>query len=339
MTTTSPKSDAAPAELWRPDLLDGFERRDLPLASGLLPGETALVATLVRRTLDADPERDKRNRAVLSLPGWNDYFFHTHVADHLTAQGFTFYALDPRRSGRSLRDPAYRDYVTDVADVFEELDAAYDLLAATHDSITLMAHSTGGLTASLWAAQRPGRLAGLALNSPWIALWGPTGYSSVLLPPLHALARRDPLTELRLADPGDRYASCVHASMHGEWDYDLALKSTGRVPIRVGWARAILLGQRRVARGLGVGVPIFMACSTRSYLRAGGYSRRARTSDIVLDVENMAARAPLLGGHVTLVRIEDGFHDLTLSVPAARAVYLAELSRWLGTYVPDAIAL
>ena len=165
---------------WRPDLLDGFERLDLPLTAEPLPGESEVVATLVRRTLEADPRRDLRCRAVLSLPGWNDYFFHAHTAEFFEAHGFTFYALDPRRSGRSLRDPAYRDFVTDLAEPFEELDAARELIASTHSSLTLSGHSTGGLTASLWASKRPGKLDALVLNSPWLTLWGAPGHGRAL---------------------------------------------------------------------------------------------------------------------------------------------------------------
>ena len=335
--TTGAPADAF--EPWLPDPLDGFEAATLPLGSSPLAGESEVVATLVRRTLAADPARDERRRAVLSLPGWNDYFFHTHVAEFFEAQGFTFYALDPRRSGRSLRDARYRDYVTDLTDVFDEVDAAASLIGRTHRSLTLLAHSTGGLVGSLWAAERPGTVDAVVLNSPWLAMWGPPAYGPALLPPLGALARRDPLTRLRLPDPGERYARHIHADFAGEWSYDRELKASGPVPVRAGWLRAVLLGHRRVARGLGIGVPVFVACSARSLLKLGGASDLARTADIVLDVENIVARAPRLGPHVTIVRVEDGFHDLTLSLPEARARLFAELRTWLRAYVPDAVAL
>ncbi len=320
--------------------MSGFEVAELALTGGVrLDGEGAVVATLVRRTLDADPARDVRGRVVLSLPGWNDYFFHTHVAEFFERRGFTFYALDPRRSGRSLRDPQFRDYVTDLGDFFEELDAAHALLAAAHRSVTVLAHSTGGLVGSLWAAARPGAIAGLVLNSPWLAMWGMPGYGPALIPPLSVLAGRDPRTALKLPDPKGRYRDCVHASAHGEWDYDLDLKSPGPIPVRAGWLRAVLLGHRAVAAGLGIEAPVFVGCGTRSFLNAREYSERARRSDIVLDVDAIAAKAPRLGRCVTLVRVEDGFHDLSLSVPSARRAYFYELGRWLATYVPEAVPL
>jgi alpha-beta hydrolase superfamily lysophospholipase len=221
-----------------------------------------------------------------------------------------------------------------LSEPFDELDAARDLIAATHASLTLAGHSTGGLTAALWASRRAGQLDALVLNSPWIAFWGAPGYGRALLPAMGVLSRRDPLTEIKLPDSGDRYARCVHASGHGEWDYDFGLKSPGGVPIRAGWLRAVLRGHRAVDSGLGIEAPVFMAASTRSYLTASGYSERARTSDIVLDADALAAAAHRLGRRVTVVRVTDGFHDLSLSVPHARASYFAELGRWLDAYVP-----
>ncbi len=317
---------------WHPDILEGFEALTLALSAEPLEGESEVVATLVRRTTASDPQRDERELAVLSLPGWNDYFFHPHVARFFEGRGVTFYALDPRRSGRSLRNPEFRDYVSDLADYAEELDAAVAHLEERHARVVLLAHSTGGATAALWAASRPGRLAGLALNSPWIAMWGLPGYDAVLLPPLSVLAKRDPLSRLKVPDPGDRYGRSIHVSLGGEFDYDLDLKTLGPVPVRLGWVTAVLRAHRRVARGLDIDCPVFVACSTRT-LRVKEWVPDSRVCDTVLDAGNIAARAHRLGRLVTIVRIDDGFHDLSLSVPAAREHFLAELGRWLDGYV------
>ena len=93
---------------------------------------------------------------MLYLHGWNDYFFQTHVADALSAAGFAFYALDLRRYGRSLRLGQLRGFIADLSEYDQELSAAADLIAADHEHLTLLGHSTGGLTATLWAADHPG---------------------------------------------------------------------------------------------------------------------------------------------------------------------------------------
>jgi alpha-beta hydrolase superfamily lysophospholipase len=154
---------------WHPDFLAGYETTDLALPeAAAAPGEpedAELVATLVRRVGTGSEPR--RRPAVLYLHGWNDYFFQTHLADALDALGYAFYALDLRRYGRSLRRGQLRGFITDLDDYALELDAATDLIAAEHDGLLLMGHSTGGLICSLWAAARPDRVDGLVLNSPW----------------------------------------------------------------------------------------------------------------------------------------------------------------------------
>ena len=74
------------------------------------------------------------------------------------------------------------------------------LIEAQHDEVVLVGHSTGGLTASLWADARPGQLAALVLNSPWFDLGGPAALAAALRP---VLGTRDPPRPVR-ADPAPR---------------------------------------------------------------------------------------------------------------------------------------
>ena len=94
----------------------------------------------------------------------------------------------------------------------------------------------------------------------------------------------------------------------------------------------MLLGHQRVAAGLNIDVPILVLASTRT-----NFSRRwhedLRIADTVLDVEQIAARAVRLGRHVTVVRIDEGLHDLVLSAPHVRKVALDEIGRFLEAYV------
>ena len=315
---------------WHPDFLDGYEVRDL-LLPGVepAPGEpedVELVATLVRR-LPADGSR----RAVLYVHGWNDYFFQTHLADHLADLGFDFYALDLRRYGRSLRRGHFNGFITDLDEYAVELDAAADVIAEDHDELLLIGHSTGGLIAALWAAQHSDRISGLVLNSPWLDLQGSALVRALGTPVIDALGARSPTSVLRLPDIGHN-ARTVHASLEGEWDYDLELKLTPGPPIRVGWLRAIRLGHQRVAAGLNIEVPVLVLASTATEF-ARKWHEGLRTVDTVLDVEQIAARAVKLGPHVTVVRIAEGMHDLVLSAAHVRKIALDEIGRFVEGYV------
>jgi alpha-beta hydrolase superfamily lysophospholipase len=315
---------------WSPDFLDGYETTDLALPEAeRAPGEPAdveLVATLIRRS---GPRVG--GRAVLYLHGWNDYFFQTHLADYMSDLGYDFYALDLRRYGRSIRVGQFRGFITNLDEYTTELDAAADLIAADHDRLLLIGHSTGGLVAALWAAGNVDRLEGLILNSPWLDLQGSALVRALGAPVIDRLGSRAPTSVLRLPDLGFN-ARSLHISLGGEWDYDLTLKSTPGPPIRAGWLRAILIGQKRVAAGLHIGVPILVLASTTT-----DFSRRwhegLRNVDVVLDVEQIAARAVRLGPHVTVVRIPEGLHDVILSAPHVRKHALEEIGRFVEAYV------
>ncbi len=317
---------------WDADLLDGYVSTEIDLPDApRMPGEPEdvdVVATLVRRD-EPSPAR----RAVLYVHGWNDYFFQTHLADFWADLGFDFYALDLRRYGRSARRGHLRGFTTDLAEYDQELDAAADLIAADHDQLVVLGHSTGGLVTSLWAARRPGRVAALVLNSPWLDLQGSALVRAVGAPVIDALGARSPYAVLRAPDPG-HYARTLHRSLEGEWDYDLDMKLTPGPPIRVGWLRAVIQGQRRVAAGLDIEAPVLVLASTRTSF-ARRWSEDLRVVDTVLDVEQIAARAVRLGRCVTVVRVEEGMHDLLLSAPAVREQVLVEMARFVRGYVVE----
>ena len=315
---------------WDADLLDGYVSTDLALPDAAsMPGEpegVEVVATLVRRD---EPRRSRR--AVLYVHGWNDYFFQTHLADFWADLGFDFYALDLRRYGRSLRRGHLHGFTTDLGEYDVELDAAADLIAEDHDQLVVVGHSTGGLVTTLWTARRPDKVDALVLNSPWLDLQGSALIRAVGAPVIDALGARSPTAVLRAPDPG-HYARTLHRSLEGEWEYDLDLKLSPGPAIRAGWLRAVLLGQRRVAAGLAIPAPVLVLASTRTSF-ARRWSEDLRAVDIVLDVEQIAARAVRLGRCVTVVRVEEGMHDLVLSAPPVRERVFAEIARFTRGYV------
>ena len=318
---------------WEPDILDGFESLEIGLPEAARapgePADTEVVATLVRR---AGGERARH--AVLFVHGWNDYFFATHVADVLSEAGFAFYAIDLRRYGRSLRLGQLRGFIADLTEYDQELSASADLIAADHEELTLLGHSTGGLTATLWAADHPERVAGVILNSPWLDLQGSAMVRALGGPVIDAVGGNRPTAVIPLPDSGF-YARTIHLSQEGEWDYDTELKTSPSPAIRVGWLRAVLQGHQKVAAGLGLPMPVLVMTSSRTDF-ARKWHEGLREADTVLDVEQIARRATRLGRHVTIVRFEGGLHDLFLSRRDVREQVFDELRRWSGAYLTGA---
>ncbi len=301
----------------------------------LAPDEEGdVVATLVRRPAD---HGGGSRRAVLHVHGFADYFFQTGYADWWTARGYDFYALDLRKHGRSLRPHHTPNYVADLTTYHEELDRAWELVTARdgHDHVVGSGHSTGGLTAALWAdALRHRELVGLVLNSPWFDLQGPAWMRTVGTRLLREVGRRQPRRVIPRTVSG-LYARSLHRDHEGEHDFDLAWKPLASWPVHAGWLRAVREGHARLHGGLDVGCPALVLTSGRSSTPTVMCEDVHRT-DIVLDVAHMRRWAHHLGPHVTLTSIEGARHDVTLSLPEPRARVYDALERWVAAYLDEA---
>ncbi len=266
--------------------------------------------------------------AILYVHGFADYFFQEHVAEHYTAQGYDFYAVDLRGYGRSLRDGELPNYTTDMAVYFEEIDAAVAKAREEHSRVVLMGHSTGGLTTSLWAHERRSSdlISALVLNSPWLDVVEPPFMRQLV----KLIGQVAPKVKIR-ANLGDAYGSAIHSSRNGEWDFDLKWKPLAGFPVLAGWIRAILIAQEKVHNGLDVRVPVLVLHSDKSMLNAKEWSEDVSKADAVLDVEGMRKWGPKIGPSVKVVEIEAGMHDLFLSPEPVRAAALAEVDEFLKT--------
>ncbi len=330
---------------WQPDILGpGFESTPLELPSGARAVLVRLVGERCRAprpapATEAPPTHaaPAAGCAVLHLHGWSDYFYHSHLAHFWADRGAHFYAVDLRDYGRNLRpeDAAQRPgYITDLADYDEEIDAALAIIHAAHpdDRLVLSGHSTGGLTAALWAHRHPGRTAALVLNAPWLEFQ----YTSAARKVLRPLLGRTRTAPRREAGPlpvrMPNYYTLAASQNHGSPPYDLALKPPHSFPVHAAWLRAIFAGHKAVERGLDIDAPVLVQMSARS-LRKIRYDRRMSSADIVLDVDAIARRSIDLGPLVTIERIDGAVHDVFLSADSVVERAFAGLDRFIRGFV------
>jgi alpha-beta hydrolase superfamily lysophospholipase len=318
---------------WQPDVLgDGYEYRTLELGPDP-DGEGDIVATLVRHLPAADAVGTAD--AVLYVHGFTDYFFQRHVAEHFTARGHRFYALDLRKCGRSLQPGQTPHFISDLALYDRELDDSLRLIATeTEANVLVVAHSTGGLVTSLWLdrRQRAGGTAaagisGLVLNSPWFDLQGPAYVRTVGTQLINTVGRFRAKSALPLGK-SSAYGDSLHHSLAGEWDYDLDWKPRHGFPVRAGWLRAIRLGQARLHRGLDIGVPALLLRSKLTEF-AREYGPAVDVADAVLDVAQIQRWAGCLGDRTNIVPIDGARHDVFLSAEGPRTEAFRELDNWL----------
>jgi alpha-beta hydrolase superfamily lysophospholipase len=292
--------------------------------------EGAVVATLV--TLE--PERP-HGRAVLHVHGFADYFFHTEYARWWADRGYTFYALDLRKYGRSLREHQTPHYVTDLREHIGEIGlACWRIIQRDgHDQVIVSGHSTGGLTVSLWAHERqPPELVGMVLNSPWFDMHGSAWLrSSAAQLAIDRLGSSRPKREIprRVSTV---YGRTLHREHGGEWDYDLSWKPLESRPVYVGWLRAVRRGHTQLHAGLDVACPTLVLSSARSYF-GEQTDETATSNDIVLDVEQIRRWASSVGRHVTSIAVEGAIHDVVLSRPEVRATAYDAIGTWLDAWV------
>jgi alpha-beta hydrolase superfamily lysophospholipase len=324
---------------WVADVLPGYWQRTIPLGPDPA-GEGDIVTTLIRRGPQAG-EATGANHAVLAVHGYTDYFFHTALADHFAERGFTFYALDLQKCGRSRRDGQTPHFITDLAHYDAELERALAVIneQAHPVKVLVYGHSAGGLIVSLWldrlrrrgAAARSG-IAGLVLNSPFLDLHGP---AIVRLPVTSAmiagLSRLRSKGVVRSPTEGG-YGTTLHRDYYGEFDYDLQWKPLGGFPITFGWLHAVRRGQVRLHRGLEVGVPNLILRSDHS-VRETTDPTAMQCGDAVLDVTQIARWAGCIGNRSTIVPVADAKHDVFLSLPQPRQIAYQQLDRWLDRYL------
>ncbi|WP_349827097.1 alpha/beta hydrolase [Brevibacterium litoralis] len=335
-----PIPDPAPAD-WSTDTLLGepFEARALPDEGTLVAFRGAVAA-----------EGPAAGCAVLWVHGWSDYFFHRDLAVKWAGLGARFYALDLRGYGRSLLASGFDGsgraldgsgettrpgYIEDLDEYEVEIGAALDLIDAEAPGtrIVLAGHSTGGLVLTLWADRHPGRASALVLHSPWLEFQFTAGARKLLKPLLElgGLGNKQLWRNPIPVDMPNFYTLSV-ASHAGAVPYDLRLKPTGSFPVYPGWLAAIFDGHERVEDGLSIDVPVHVQTSTES-VRGTSYSHRMAAADIILDVDQIAGRAPSVSSTVVIDRVPGALHDSFLSAPEVADRAWEGVERFVRGYV------
>ncbi len=339
---TGPVTDGGTG--WVPDVLPGYWQRTIPLGSDPA-GEGDIVATLIRR--GEAPGPSEADHAVLAVHGYTDYFFNTALADHFAERGFTFYALDLQKCGRSRRDGQTPHFITDLAHYDTELELALSAIREQarpgptgHPTRVLVyGHSSGGLMVALWLDRLRRRdptahagVGGLVLNSPFLDLHGPVVLRlPVTSAVIGGLSRVRSKSVVRRSTEGG-YGTTLHRDYHGEFDYNLQWKPVGGFPITLGWLHAIRRGQARLHRGLDVGVPNLILRSDHT-VRETNDPASMQCGDAVLDVTQIARWAGCVGNRTTIVPVPDAKHDVFLSLERPRQIAYRELDHWLDDYL------
>ncbi len=274
---------------------------------------------------------------MLYVHGFNDYFFQTHVAEELAAHGYTLYGARPA---------PLRALVAGGPDP-----------ALVHRPHRVLPGALGG-GADPARRARPRPLGGHGALHRWPRR-EPVGAQPATRRRGRRARAQQPVVrpQRRLVPPGGRHQDPRRGTRRppagrGRRALGLLLAPARRPRRAVGLRprpQAARAGSRCAPAGCersGAGRRAWReGCTSRHPSWCAPRPRAAPNTadnplldaqDTILDVDQIAERAPRLGDEVTLVRIAGGVHDLALSAPRPRAIYLRTVLAWLSTLDVDA---
>lgn len=297
---------------WSADYLgDEWVKRHIILAEDF---DGVPVATIIKKA-----ETNPGDTAVLYIHGFSDYFFQTSLADSLEKERLKFYALDLRRYGRSKLPFQIWNEVRKMDDYFEEIDSAVNIIKSEgHEKIILIAHSTGGLTASLYAAEKGAEVPfiSMILNSPFFDFNVGGVAESAGIPVISAIGAILPKTVVnRNVSPVN--CMSLHKDYHGEWVFDTIMKPIQSPMVTASWIRAIHKGQQKLQKGVEISCPVLVMSSSVGS-NGDKFEEIHKRSDTVLDPLEIRSFTKSISGDVTEVVFDGGLHDLVLSEKPVR---------------------
>lgn len=314
---------------WHPDILPGYEAR---YVSQGIAFDGPCRSTIVRRRAQA-PTR----RAYLYIHGFNDYFFQEDMGRIFNDSGYNFYAVDLRRYGRSKLEWQYPFNVRDMREYFADIDSAISQIQRDGNTdITLSGHSTGGLTALFYAAERGDEVpvARVVTDSPFLN-WNFNAFMrGVAIPVIQFIS---PAFKDSKIPQGhcDGYAYSLLKQYHGQWEYDTDWKMIYSPPVTFSWVSAVNKAQNELMRKRGlISVPVLVMHSSRK-IDGCGWTPEFQTGDAVLDPEMIRQRGSLLGSQRMVCGIDSGLHDLILSEPVPRKAAYDSIFTFLRKFESD----
>lgn len=339
-SSKDPQASYSYVDPWKPDsVLEGYQQATVHLGED---AEGEIVTTFVRKDPSKLTLQERWRRwhfsvrghrlAIMYVHGWNDYFYRRHASEYWESLGIPFYAVDLRKFGRSYRPYQTPGYIEDLHEYRLEFNALRDQIVKEQGKdvrILMIAHSQGGLSASLWVnTEHPHHVEALALNSPWLELQGNRMFRLLSTPVVQMYRLRGGKTVMPMRDPGF-YARCIKRSTGGEWDYlDHPLNPGVEFLTRAGWMQAIYDGQDEIAKNLDIQIPVLVCTSDKSMMLQSTWDEGMREADSVLDITAIRQAALHLGDVVALATIRGGLHDLSMSKPDARRKYFRIVTMW-----------
>ena len=286
-----------------------------------IKSSTSCEATLVAH----DTGKDK---AILFIHGYNDYFFHEHLAKRFIDEGFDFYALDLHGYGRSIEcEQNYNIY--DISDYFTELENSINTIRSRGvKDLTIVAHSQGGLMATMYAKEH-NNFERLVLNAPFYEVYSNGFVVNVLKPFVGWIGGA--FKDGRL--PDIRGESPYNKDLYKRWHFDKKLKKLKTDGLYLGYLNAINRAQRELKEGAKFAMPLLLLSSDKN----GDVTNPEELvcSDTVISVQRVKELSQEFEGDITYIPIKDAQHDIYLSYNKPRNKAIDTTIEWIKSKLPQ----
>jgi alpha-beta hydrolase superfamily lysophospholipase len=276
----------------------------------------SVYATLIYKDLNSD-------RAVLYIHGFADCFCNSELYNKYMSQGYAFYALDLREHGRSITSENNKFYIEDVEHYFKEIDLAIYTILKRHNKIVLHGFSMGGLAASLYMDKGFYRdhISALVLASPLLRFNTNSLQNYILKPIILGLAKFFPFLKYNVST--NKYKDFIK---NPKEDVDPIKVKHEKIPLYLGWMKAVYEATQLVAKGLNIKKPILVMSSDKTIRNLKKYQK---DGDLLLDVEHIEELSFNLGRDVSYFPIKGAVHDIYESSPEVKELAFDLLFGWL----------
>ncbi|MCH5213873.1 MAG: alpha/beta hydrolase [Muribaculaceae bacterium] len=317
---------------WQPDILEGYECRFVNQGEAF---DGPCRSTIIRKRCNL-----KSRRGFLYVHGFNDYFFQSEMGDRFVDSGYHFYAVDLRRYGRSRLPWQYPFNVRNQNEYFADIDSALTQMRRDGiEDITLGGHSTGGLTVTLYAAEKGSEIGvdRVVTDSPFLA-WNFSPFMrKVAIPTVSFFGGLFKNSKIKQSKC-DGYAYSLLKEYDGYWTYNTNWKMIYSPPVTMSWIRAITKAQKRIKkRRENICVPLLVMHSSRK-IDGCNFTPEFMTGDAVLDPFAIQQIGVTLGrdkDRTVVCAIDSGLHDLILSRPRPREAAYDTIFKFIRTFTPD----
>lgn len=267
--------------------------------------------------------------AVLYIHGYMDYFFQHHLAAYFIDKGISFYAIELRKYGSSIKKHQHENYFRDIYEYHEEISIVLNKIKKDgHTKIILNGHSTGGLITTHYVSHGEYKhlVSAVILNSPFLEPNAPKILKAIL-PAFTPLARLFPYLKFGRLPPF--YTQSLHKDYKGRWDFNLEYKPIPSFITYFGWVRAIFLAQKQIKKQTITNIPGIIFRSDRSCFITSRWDDLMLSSDAVLNVADISFYGRKIYPDADIIEIKGALHDIVLSRDKAIDDYFTHISKWL----------